>query len=387
MVLFGRWASPSSLVTDGLSSLPNGLSIQHKYMSCPQLVPNPRESNTQLPPKIHEDSPPARLPSLSVVRNPYHILDALRQALPDLGESIARAHYHHTIAPHYSEPHHEQAKGNIALLASDSDSVISHEPRWHEFGIVTHTEKVIDVALTKWHRIDNDSCDLAWAIDDLKSRTIDGMPLFELLVISLALHDIGKFQPLIKSGKADNTDRISHVGHEARGGDLIRAARSTQPPEELSALATIFESFAITDCQLDYIERCVRLHFEFGKVRHHASQTDYSVAYTRTPAFKQVCLNIATEHKGLFRESDMSIEKGVLFLMDSAGKTNFTVQNEGNESAWANHVQEIGAHPKLLHAYKQYAVHLAVGLQYLAMLRASWTSSSLHTASQLFSSV
>lgn len=310
-----------------------------------------------------------RLPSLAVALDRYNILDALRQALPDLGRSIARAHYYLTIEPNYSESQHEQARRSIALLASNPDAVTSHEPRWHEFGIVTHTEKVIDVALTKCHRLDDSSGDLAWAIDDLQTRSIDGMSLFELLVISLALHDLGKFQPIIRTSKEDNINRIFHTGHEARGGDLIAAARSVQPPPELNTLTTIFESFAITPRQLDYIEQCVRLHFEFGKVRKHASKTDYSVAYTQTPEFRKACIDIATEHKGLFRESDMSIEKGVLFLMDSAGKTNFTVQNEGNESAWANHVQEIGAHPKLLHAYKQYTVHIEVGLQYLAMLR------------------
>lgn len=65
----------------------------------------------------------------------------------------------------------------------------------------------------------------------------------------------------------------------------------------------------------------------------------------------------------------MSLEKGVLFLFDSAGKTDFQVQNHRNEAAWVRHVTEKRADPKLLDAYRQYHVNIEVGLRYLQMLR------------------
>lgn len=345
-------------------------------MPFPQPVPNPDQNKPrQQPlPKVHvEVDEPARakMPALSREFQRFDLLDALRKALPDLGKGIARAHYLLNVSSQYNESRYEDAKQKIKELTRNPDAVTSHEPLWHEYGIVTHTENVIDVALRKWPQLRDPRGDLRWAITELASRKIGELSQLQLLIFSLPLHDIGKFQPIIKSSNETGIGRIYHTGHEKRGGDIVAAARSDNPPEELQELSRIFKTFAITPGHLDYIEQCVRLHYEFGKVRDQAKKTatGYTVAYTQTPDFERACKAVAEGHPHANRHSDMSLEKGVLFLFDSAGKTNFLLQNEGDGATWAQHVQETGAEPKLLNAYRQYHVNIEVGLRYLAMLR------------------
>jgi hypothetical protein len=343
-------------------------------MPLPQSELNPERDRRQSLPKnfeATEESSQGKLPKLALEFQRYYILDALLQALPELGKSIARAHYYQTIDSKYDGPQYDDAKNKIRDLAYNPDAVASHEPWWHEYGIVTHTNKVVDVALNKWPELPDPRGDLAWAMRELSTRKIDGLSQLELLIISIPLHDIGKFQPVIKTWGERGVERIYHTGHEQRGGDIIAAARKTDLPLELAALRTIFNSFAITPKQLDYIEQCVRLHFEFGKVREAAAKDagGYSVEYTRSPQFRQTCNAVAAEHKAENRSSDMSIEKGVLFLLDSAGKTNFEVQNRGSPGEWENHVNNRQLDPKLLNAYRQYRVNVEVGLRYLQILR------------------
>jgi len=344
-------------------------------MPFPQPAPDPEENKLGQPLPIIceqvEEPQKAKLPALCLELERYDILDALLKALPELGKSIARAHYYVTVEEKYNDPSHEDAKTKIKQLIDNPDSVASHEPWWHEYGIVTHTKKVVDVAQNKWSLLPDLGEDLRWALSELASRKIGDLSQLELLIIRLPLHDPGKFQPIIKRWEEGGIDRVYHTGHERRGGDLVAAARSDNPPRELDALTTIFNSFAITPRQLDYIEQCVRLHFEFGKVRLAATNasTGYSLRYTQTREFENTCREVAKEHATVNHDSDMSLEKGVLFLFDSAGKTNFEVQNNGGPDKWEQHVREIGADPKLLGAFRQYHVNIAVGLRYLELLR------------------
>jgi hypothetical protein len=342
-------------------------------MPFPERKFDPVQDKRQPLPKIFETEEPLRqgkVPLLALELKCYDILEALRECLPELGKSIARAHYYQNIEPQYNDPRFDDAKSKILELSRNPDAVTSHEPWWHEYGIVTHTEKVIEVALRKWPLLSDPKDDLAWAMHELSAKKIDGLSQLELLIISLPLHDIGKFQPVIKTWKEGDIERIYHTGHEKRGGDIIAAARQPNSPLELAELSGIFRSFAITTNQLDYIEQCVRLHYEFGKVRDGAKKTGgYSINYTESAKFKQTCEAVAAEHKGVNRHSDMSIEKGVLFLLDSAGKTNFEVQNRGSLGEWENHVNNRQLDPKLINAFKQYNVNIEVGLRYLHMLR------------------
>jgi hypothetical protein len=342
-------------------------------MPVPQPMPDPAGDKRQPLPKIFEAKEPVlqgKVPQLALELKRYDILEALRECLPELGKSIARVHYYQNIDPQYNDPRYDDAKSKIRELAKNPDAATSHEPWWHEYGIVTHTEKVIDVALMKWPQLSDPQGDLRWAIGELSARKIDGLSQLELLIISLPLHDIGKFQPVIKPWKEGGIERIYHTGHEKRGGDIIADARRSDSPLELAALSAIFKTFAITPNQLDYIEQCVRLHYEFGKVRDGAKKAGgYSIKYTESPEFTQTCATVAAQHKGANPHSDMSIEKGVLFLLDSAGKTDFHLQNECNEASWKHHIEYTGLDPKLINAYKQYHINIEVGLRYLHMLR------------------
>lgn len=151
-------------------------------------MPGPEENRAGMPlPKVSEtvEKPVTTpIPPLCLERQPFHIVDALRQALPELGRNIARAHYVLSVSQQYNAPHHEEAKERIRQLSENPDAVASHEPWWHEYGIVTHSENVVNVAQNNWPQLRDPCGDLAWAIGALASKEIDGLSLREPATMS-----------------------------------------------------------------------------------------------------------------------------------------------------------------------------------------------------------
>jgi hypothetical protein len=339
----------------------------------------PELTKKALPEELPHLRPPSNF-TTDRERDPYYILDALVNALPDLGKGIARVHYYQLLSQ-YEDPQYRDALNAVSELSKDANCLFSHDPVWHEFGIISHTNAVIDAAREKRALIDNKQGDLNWAVKELQSKQLDGLTLYDLLVISLALHDIGKFQPAVVFSESRDRYEAKHTDHEARGGDIIRAARCDRPSPELEALAGIFHSFAITTNHLDYIEQCVRMHEELGKLRSELWKAKgYIPGCSQAADFGDRCEQIAAQRQEGYLFSDFSLEKGVLFLFDSAGKVNFQRLQSflkdaesdplGADARLEKDLLWYGANKDLVKAYKQYPINREVGLGYLGALRA-----------------
>ncbi len=92
---------------------------------------------------------------------------------------------------------------------NNPDSRSEHQPAWHEFGIITHTFKALEhyqnisSLLSKW--------DIEEPVEIYLSQCVNGAPKKELLAISIALHDIGKFKR--KTIRQNGGRTFSYAGH------------------------------------------------------------------------------------------------------------------------------------------------------------------------------
>lgn len=77
---------------------------------------------------------------------------------------------------------------NIVFRANPDDPQ-EHQPLWHEFGITTHTKKVVEHFFKRNNRLKP----MTEQIDEIFKETIDGKTKEELMAISIIYHDIGKY--------------------------------------------------------------------------------------------------------------------------------------------------------------------------------------------------
>jgi hypothetical protein len=139
---------------------------------------------------------------------------------------------------------------------------------------------------------------------------IDGRSKFELFVLSIPFHDLGKFARSFSKGSAGpgwDVIKPDYSDHEKISGRLIR-----EPPAVYELLA----AQGLTDRQIEYIARCAELHFEFGHVRNAAKKT--AVGYT-LGFIGSVEMDRSIEQV-LFERPGFGVEISAYFLVDSLGK-------------------------------------------------------------------
>ncbi len=79
---------------------------------------------------------------------------------------------------------------------SKEDRVEDHDPKWHEFGILYHTNKVIDSACR-----------------------INGLTKIDIVRLAV-WHDIGKF--IVRQEKGDNPGSFTFKGHEVASAEFLK---------------------------------------------------------------------------------------------------------------------------------------------------------------------
>ncbi len=173
-----------------------------------------------------------------------------------------------------------------------------HQARWHQWGIITHTRVFLHDFETEVPRYLR-AWDLWDEVNALLQTTIDGTTRWELLRISILLHDIGKF-----ATRTQGMHSFHFAHHEDMSGEIIRS--------ELN-----LARFDLTPCQIEYIATTAQDHFVLALVRKRArEQGGYHNAYVRSPSFWEVCQSIRRMHPQDF------VEIGLLFLGDSLAKAN-----------------------------------------------------------------
>lgn len=196
----------------------------------------------------------------------------------------------------------------------DPDGRDQHQTRWHQWGILTHTriflrhvDTTIPQCLREWGLWDS--------VNEALHDPIDRVSKWQLLHISILLHDIGKF-----AARTRGPTRFHFTRHEDLSGSIIR--------RELD-----LGRFGLTRAQIEYIAETAEDHFVLGLVRKRAREVNsYDCAYTLSESFAETCRIVKTQHPNDF------VEIGVLFLGDSLAKAN---PGEGPVDALSQHETNI----------------------------------------------
>lgn len=205
------------------------------------------------------------------------------------------------LAPALIEQHLDMSDPRNQAFCDDPDSALHHEPRWHQFGIVTHCQRaewfyraIVPSLLEDWGVNEQ----VVLALDEL----IDGQPKRDLLRAALLTHDLGKF-----SGRKANADgRFSFRGHERASGEAIRSP----------LMAGYLTARGFSPVHIEYLARCAELHYELGHVHTYAKQREdgYTADFARSP------LSIALAEDVLTANPEFALEIGLLFLADNLSK-------------------------------------------------------------------
>ncbi len=268
-------------------------------------------------------------------------------------------------------------QSNLLLQIEEPDTVESNHAGWHEWGIFEHTRQVVN-AIQHLDRIDHDGIAEGF-LKELKEQEIDGISKYDLLLLSLTLHDLGKTRPIAKKSREGDIFP-SHDGHEQRSKQLILRAleNPTGTEADKSLHSLLIENLKLTKSQIKYIADLAGLHFEFGIVRREAGKK-FNMKFMESEKFSGVCQAIFADPE----RSDYQREIGLLFLLDSAGKTpkeSWKVNGvdtggipkdeeiDAMKPEWRSSVQK-KYRPSLVDAYTSYQTSRAVALRYLQMLR------------------
>lgn len=228
-------------------------------------------------------------------------LHILRSELPALAHTLITAYlpqniaYNADFAAHPDEPRH-------------------HKPQWHQWGILTHTDRFLTAFDTEVQAYIQ-----AWgmtrAYDNWMAVHIDGRRKEDLLRLGILYHDLGKFTSRHLSKHQHSTDPafpdFSFGGHEAASEQLIHGHLA----DRLSALG-------YTDAHLEYIGRVAALHYEIAKIRDRVkySGEGYSLRFVAGEDFAREAKLLHLEYE------DYAMEVGLMYLGDSLAKTQYRLQ-------------------------------------------------------------
>lgn len=246
-------------------------------------------------------------------------IQLLRDELPALAATLIRMYldqsipYNADFAEHPDEPRH-------------------HKPQWHQWGIISHTDKFLEAFYGQVQEYVD-----AWGIRDLYttalSDTIDGIAKADLLPLGILYHDLGKFTARHLSRAQHSTDPaypdFSFGSHEAASEVLIQKHLKERLHKE-----------GLTDKHIWYIGRCAALHYEIAKIRDHVkhSAEGYSLRFVASDDFAREARLLHIEY------ADFAVEVGIMYLGDSLAKTSFRLSptpTNDTERLAHPHIQEI----------------------------------------------
>jgi hypothetical protein len=280
-----------------------------------------------------------------------HYTRQIMDRLPEIAKQI--------MSKHVDAGDHRNTK-----FLANPDSPAEHSPKWHQWGVVTHT-RMFGVA----HEKDVPRYLQQWGIKDQVDRhldqEIDGQPKRDLLRASIPLHDLGKFTHRTFEDKPDGSYKTAFTDHEAKSGEIIRDPKFADD---------LKRDYNLTDKQIEYIARCAELHFTLGILRKKAKMAGaYNMNFPNSPQFPELARDVMKSYPGF------ELEMGLLFIGDSMAKTNIRIDASTDEEIEAQHNDLVNRidrklaalpeghkfNPKLIQAAKQMPVNIAVGKKYL----------------------
>jgi CRISPR/Cas system-associated endonuclease Cas3-HD len=231
------------------------------------------------------------------------------------------------------------------------DSPSQHQPRWHQWGIITHTRQflkfydtLVQEDLKKWN--------ISEKVNRHLSIQIDGIAKSKLIRLGILLHDIGKFQ---KNYKLNSNLKISagFKDHELYSYQIIKG-------ELFSLLA---KEYKLSDRQIEYIAMCAKYHFELGIIREVAKKSPqgYTIEFVKSTQFRESIV------KSIPKFGDYKVEVGVLFLADSYAKSNIEYRDRTDREI-LDELKNKQLNPKLIHSIKQIPINIEVAKRYFLIL-------------------
>ena len=210
-------------------------------------------------------------------------------------------------------------------FATDPDNPLEHQPRWHEYGILTHTLQA-ERSLRTTVPVYVDRMGLTPYIDNALSREVDGVPRGGLLSLAMLFHDLGKFTARTITERSDGTISRSFAGHEAHSGKIVRGEL---PADGRALVHRTLKAQGLSDAQIEYIAICAERHFELAQARHaRATASDtHMAALTKTEAYLAALREIKD------RNEPFALEVGLLFLADNLSKGYEKVVARGPQGA------------------------------------------------------
>jgi HD domain-containing protein len=270
------------------------------------------------------------------------ITGRLRAALPGIARDLITAHQD------MSDP------ANVSFAAGP-DSSREHSPRWHQYGILTHSERFHDALRTAVPEL-LQRWGLAEPAAAALSVPVDGVPKGQLLLVAALLHDVGKFTArTVKRRTPEAAPAASFDGHEAHSGRIIRGE-----------LKSLLAGWKLSEAHRAYLAKCAELHFELGKVRRASkSAGGYTMVFAQSPEFATAIAPV------LGGNPDFALEIGVQFIADSLSKTSVaaTSQTDADIAAERPALERSliakGLDPRLVDQALQQPVNLKVAEGYL----------------------
>lgn len=201
-------------------------------------------------------------------------------------------------------------------FADNPDDVLMHESDWHQWGVITHSRNIEDARPIAEKLLGEV---LAPVAIRLSEDDIDHFTKWQLcLVIAPVLHDWGKFTRRVYLGsKSDGRPNFNFDGHEEASGMLVRRFRH------------FLTGFDLTYAQVEYLARCAELHFELGKVRKAAkqSETGYTFGFLTSRQCEEECASVIQANPG------MADEIGAFFAVDNLAKVEILAAAEAKNDA------------------------------------------------------
>lgn len=177
--------------------------------------------------------------------------------------------------------------------------------KWHQYGLLTHTRKVMEVFLEELDEILR-QWNMYTQVEKRLSERIGWINKKTLFEISILFHDLGKVVCL--------HDTAKNRQHEAASAKLL----------DNHFLQGKLMATGLEEEHLNYIRRCVEMHDAVGKrVRDILKDRGkLTPSYLREDMTKELCVNLIREH------SDVKLEMGIFFICDSLGKFGRSIQAE-----------------------------------------------------------